>query len=237
MHASACYSEYNDQRAGLTFQIYCEGYIHWGRRVSDSPYISSTLITILTTVILISTQTHDSDVKQNAILQAIVSQLITSCSCRVSVKYIAQGNLSCGDGTTDRVLLHGALISAQESASAELHTQLQDWVNQAPTVEVIGIPLQVIPCSTYLGDEISCAIHAPMGTTSISVVNPEENKSGFDLGGVPVYASVLGGLVALVIVIVFVVVVVVAVKRKRRTKRYEINVVSYIVIIVIDWDS
>lgn len=158
--------------------------------------------------------------KLGAILNIIISQLRSTCSCQLSAKYIASSDLVCGDRTTDRVILQGSLIGAQESNSTDLHTQLQSWVDGAPSVEVIGSQLQVVPCSTYPGDEGSCVLAPATPTTPTTiprVANAEESSSS-GLGGVTLYAAVGGGVAVLLIVVLVIVLLVLAIKKRRNGK-------------------
>lgn len=130
----------------------------------------------------------------------------------------------CGDRTTDRVILRGTLIGTRESDSGDLHTQLQAWVDESPTVEVNGIPLQIVPCSTYLGGEASCDIQEPnsTATTFVRVVDQTEASSAA-LGGVTLYAAVGGGVALVLIVVLVIGVLVVVIRKRRRSKKYETN--------------
>lgn len=135
------------------------------------------------------------------------------------MKYVAEGNLSCGDRTTDRVLLRGALIGTEGSDSSDLHAQLQSWVDAGPTVEVRGIPLTVIACSTYPGGEASCQIQSPTNP-----VVETEGQASSTFGGIPLYAAVAGGVALLLGVIVVIIVLVGVRRRQRRRKRYRLVV-------------
>lgn len=130
------------------------------------------------------------------------------------MKYVAEGNLSCGDRTTDRVILHGALIGTESSGSSDLHAQLQSWVDASPTVEVRGIPLTVIACSTYPGGEASCGIESP----TVPVVGTE-GRSSSTFGGIPLYSAVAGGVALMLMVIIVIIVLVGCVRKRRRRKR------------------
>jgi hypothetical protein len=165
-------------------------------------------------------QTHDKSVKLGVILNTLVSQLTTTCSCQLSAKYISSGSLTCGDSTTDRVILQGIMVGALQSSSADLHTQLQSWVDTSPTVQVIGIPLQVVPCSTYPGGEASCELREPTGATPITIprVDSEESSSS-GLGGVTLYAAVGGGVAVLLVIAIVVILLILAVRR-RRSKQF-----------------
>lgn len=134
----------------------------------------------------------------------------------------------CGDGTTDRVILQGTLIGALQSSSADLHTQLQSWVDKRKPVEVIGIPLQVVPCSTYPGGEASCEFQDPTSpeidtttdaatpTTIPRVVNSEESSA---FGGVTLYGAVGGGVALLMVIAIVIILLALAIKR-RRSKQF-----------------
>jgi len=137
----------------------------------------------------------------------------------MSAKYVAGGNLSCGERTTDRVILQGVLVGTPESDSSELHKQLQEWVNDSPALEITGIPLKVVSCSTYIGDGTACGIQLASVTTptrTVKVADPDENVST-PLSGIPLYAGIAGG-VALLMVVVIVVVLVFLRKKCRSTK-------------------
>ncbi len=163
-------------------------------------------------------------------LGQLASELMQKCSCSLSVKYIAQADLSCDEGTTDRVVLRGALVGTRERSGAELHQQLQEWVDAGQMIQIIGIPLQVIPCSTFSGFEATCSkSSSPIpptttsppststSTTPVIKANDEKSQSSA-LGGVPFYAAVVGGVAFLVILTVVIVVLVVACKRCRARK-------------------
>ena len=166
-------------------------------------------------------QTHDRNVKLAAVLRTLIAQLESTCSCRLSLKYIASGALMCGDSTTDRVILQGTLIGALQSSSADLHMQLQSWVDTSSTVEVIGVPLQVVPCSTYPGEEATCEFQEPTSTgtnstaTTPRVIDSEE-QSATGLGGVTIYAAIGGGVAVLMVIVIVVILVVLALRRRRR---------------------
>ena len=131
---------------------------------------------------------------------------------------MAGGNLSCGDSTTDRVILRGALVGTEVSGGSDLHALLQSWVDATPTVQVRGIPLTIIACSTYPGEESSCE---PQAQSSPTV--PQVTEASSALGGIPIYAGAAGGAVFLLVVIVVIIVLVVAVKKKRKSKTYRYN--------------
>lgn len=165
-------------------------------------------------------QTHDGEVKLNAILDHLVSQLALNCSCSISKKYIAQPELTCDGSSTDRVVLQGAFVGTPERGGDELHAQLQQWVDEGQMIQVIGIPLEVVACSTYPGSEETCT--ASSATTPIIKVADETAQSS-GLGGVPLYAAVVGG-VALLVIVAIVIAVVIGVCRRRHTKKkYKTN--------------
>ena len=117
-----------------------------------------------------------------------------------------------------------SLSGTQGGSSEDLHTQLQDWVDQSPIIEVTGIQLQVVPCSTYIGGEASCEIQEPSDSTptEIQVVGPGE-ASSTALGGVTLYAVIGGGVAVLLIVAIVIGALVLAVRKKCRSKKYETN--------------
>lgn len=166
-------------------------------------------------------QTHNKDVKLNSILKILVTQLTQTCSCQLSVKYVGRGNLTCGDRTTDRVILQGQLIGTQGSNSTNLHAQLQNWVDNGPTVEVNGIQLQIVPCSTYPGGKVTCVLEVPSSTPSISVVSVVDSvgQSSSKPGGILLYVAVAGGVALLLIIAVVIIVLVIVVRKKNRIKR------------------
>ena len=130
----------------------------------------------------------------------------------------------CGDSTTDRVILQGTLIGTEGGGSTDLHTQLQSWVDGSPIVHVIGIPLQVIPCSTYPGGEASCEIQEPPNSTSSTttkVVDGPQASAG--LSGVTLYAAIGGGVAVVLIIALVIGGLVVAVRRRCRRKKYKTN--------------
>lgn len=194
----------------------------WGLK-APPPMSSDTIQCGAQGIVAYPLQIHDSSVKLGAVLNIIISQLRSTCSCRLSAKYVASSNLVCGDRTTDRVILEGTLIGALESSSADLHTQLQNWVDTGPTTEVIGSQLQVVPCSTYPGHEASCESTPATSTATTAtpatiprVADAEESSSG--LGGVTLYAAVGGGVALLLIVVLVIVVLTLAIRKRRNGK-------------------
>ena len=87
-----------------------------------------------------------------------------------------------------------------------------------PTVEIRGIPLSVVPCSTYPGGEDSCSLRTFQPTEP--VVGTEGQAAG-GFGGVTLYAAIAGG-VALLLLVIVVILVVVGCVRKRRKKKYRL---------------
>lgn len=191
----------------------------------------------LMTSCLYSLQTHDSNVKLSIAQDTIIAKLMDTCSCELSTKFIAGGNLSCGDKTTDRVILQGALIGTLERSSAELHAHLQTWVDAAHTIEVTGIPLEVVPCSTYVGSGgVSCELTTPspaptmltstvlmstMLTSTGREADPEESSS---FGGIALYSAAAGGVAVVLFVILVIVLIVLGVRKKRKTRKYRTDV-------------
>lgn len=157
-----------------------------------------------------------------AIVDVVVTQLIKSCSCPLSAKFIAEAELMCGDRTTDRVIIQAKLVSLEDTSSEELHTQLQAWVDTEPAVEITGNPLQILSCSTYPGDGVSCEIAAPSSTVSINIVDAKGQDTSSSPIGIPVYGGLIGALIVIIVIIV-VVILVVAVAR-RRMKRRSLNI-------------
>ena len=150
-----------------------------------------------------------------------------ACSCELSTKFIAGGNLSCGDKTTDRVILQGTLIGTLERSSAELHAHLQTWVDAAHTIEVAGIPLEVVPCSTYTGSGgVKCELTTPSSTPTVLTSTGREVDTGESsaFGGITLYAAVAGGVAVLLFVVLVIVVIVLCVRKRRKTKKYRTDV-------------
>ena len=95
-----------------------------------------------------SSQSYDADLKLSALQEFLVSLLTPICSCSLSTEYIAQANLTC-DG--DLTLFQGALVGTPETGGAELHGQLQSWVDEGQKIEIIWMPLKLPVCSTFGG--------------------------------------------------------------------------------------
>ena len=127
-------------------------------------------------------------------LELMASTLVMNCSC------IAQTNLTCDGGS---VVLQGALVGTEERSGAELHDQLQDWVDAGQKIQIMGVSLEVVSCSTYPGLEESCG-----RTTSAPARS-----------GIPLYAGVAGG-VALLVITTAVIVAIVACRRCCRNRKY-----------------
>ena len=143
---------------------------------------------------LLLLQTHDGAEKLNAVLERISSQLTLRCSCLFSSKLIANGELACGDRRTNSIIIRGNLIGLDNTSAALLHSRLQQWVDSSPKINVTGVFLDILPCSTYLKSEAPCETR---------------------VGGVPLYVGAVGGVVIIIIIIIVVVVAVVCRKMKR----------------------
>ena len=139
----------------------------------------------------------------------MASQLMINCSCPVPSKYIAQTSMTCDDGATDRVVVQGDLIGTDDSSGAELHSQLESWLNTTQEFLILGVPLEVVSCSTYPGFELTCR-----ETSSTTPVTMEAED--LFLSGTTLYAVIAAGVVAIFIVIAAIVVVVIVVLKKRR---------------------
>ena len=144
---------------------------------------------------LLLLQTHDGAEKLNAVLEHISSQLKLRCSCLFSSKFIANGELACGDRRTNSIIIRGNLIGLDNTSAALLHSHLQQWVDSSPRIEVTGVFLDILPCSTYLISEA-----------------PSETQ----VGGVPLYVGAVGGIVIIIIIIIIIVVVVAVIRRKMK---------------------
>ena len=163
-------------------------------------------------------QLHDHEKKLNAILGEIVNQLIGSCSCNVSLNYLLRSEFSCGNEISDPVVLQGTLIRFRNVGSTTLHAQLQTWVDTSPSVEIIGVTLKILPCSTYSGSD-TCT--QTSSSTVMSVTDSEQSSSS-SFNGIPIYASIV--LVLLVFITTVVIVVVVLKKKQGKLNRLVIVV-------------
>ena len=124
------------------------------------------------------------------------------------MNYIANSKLTCGDSTTDRVILEGALVALPEATEIKLHKHLQDWVDTSPTIEVTGVPLRVVKCSTYPSEEDSCMFKE---AATQKVVNNESRSP------VVLYGGVGGGIVVVLLLLTCIVVALIwGMRRKKR---------------------
>ena len=156
--------------------------------------------------------------KLSTVIEIVASQLAQRCSCSFSGKFIANGELTCGDRTTDRVILRGSLVGVDGTSGAQLHTQLQQWVDSSPKIEVTGVSLEILSCSTYPGNEASCLIQEPSGTVSAEAHNKAPS------GGLPLYAGVgAAGGVAILVIIVIIIVVALVCRKRMAKKNYQLN--------------
>ena len=136
------------------------------------------------------------------------------------MNYIANSKLICGDSTTDRLILEGALVALPEATEIKLHKHLQDWVDTSPTMEVTGVLLKVVNCSTYPSEEDSCAFKEAatpnVNLITQNVVNNESESPLILYGGV-------GGAVLVVLLFPWITVAIVwgIRRRKRQTNRYK----------------
>ena len=165
-------------------------------------------------------QTDDSDSKLSGILELMASQLMMNCSCYLTAKYIAQANLTCDGGIA---VLQGALIGTQEKSSAELHRQLQNWVDAGQRIQIMRVTLEVVSCSTYPGFEETCkrVTFLPTSPSTPIIDTADVTTPASALGGVSLYV-VLAGSMALAIAAATIVVIV-ACRRRCRNQKYETN--------------
>ena len=154
----------------------------------------------------------------STVLNHLASELMKTCSCPLSAKYLANADLSCSASSTDRVILTASLVGTQERHGAELHSLLQQWVNDRQMIQVQGVPLEVIVCSTYPGFAATCSntptttLNSP--TPNTSIIKISDKTSSQYIGGT------FGAVAFLCIVIIIVVVMVVLYKRhSMRTNR------------------
>ena len=130
----------------------------------------------------------------------MAAEISKSCSCAFSVNYVGRVKLNCGDGTTDRVILEGTIVALPETSEEELHEHLQSWVDAGPTLEVAGVQLTVVKCSTYLLDGKSC----------------EHDRTSKLESSVFLYSGVAVGVLLVLLLACFTMGFVWGVRRKRR---------------------
>ena len=133
------------------------------------------------------------------------------------MNYIANSKLTCGDSTTDRLILEGALVALPEATEIKLHQHLQDWVDTSPTIEVTGVPLRVVKCSTYPSEEDSCDFKAA-ATPNVNLItqNVVNNESESPL-------TLYGGVGGAVLVVLLLPCIAVAIVWGIRRKKKQIN--------------
>ncbi len=173
-------------------------------------------------------QSHDGSIKQQSILTTVAAQLATVCSCSISTRYMADTRMTCGEGTTDRVSIEGALVAVNNTDEQKLHQFLQDWVDTSPAMEVTGVSLQIIKCSTYSWGKDSCTFREDTSapTTSQTPAQPKievatlKSSNGGSLS-VIIYAGIGVG-----VVVVFGIACILAIaiwRRKNKNRTYKTN--------------
>ena len=168
--------------------------------------------------------------KQQSILTTVAGELSKVCSCPLSVRYIAHTQLTCGDHTTDRVILEGTLVALSKITETKLHQHLQDWVDTSPTIEVTGVSLQVIKCSSYPSDKESCIFKDEVSEPSSTSLPPMEfsvkvaTLTAAKEKSIPVtvYAGI-GGAVVVGLGITCIAVTAVYIIKRRRSQAYKTN--------------
>lgn len=167
-------------------------------------------------------------------MATVAAQLSKVCSCSLSVRYIANTELTCGDHTTDRVILEGAIIALNKISETKLHQLLQGWVDNSPTMEVTGVSLQVIKCSTSPLDKDSCLFKEVDASSSslpptgfkVEVVTLKAAKDSPGSIPITVYGGAGGGVVVVLGVTCFVAMIIWRIRCKRsqayKTDRYAI---------------
>ena len=110
----------------------------------------------------------------------------------------------------DVVILDGALVALPGTTETKLHENLQNWVDSGPVLEVIGIPLQVVKCSTYQSEEDTCLM-------KMQAASATSEPQSILYGGV-------GGGVVLVIALLVVVVVIIVVAVIKGGKRQSTSI-------------
>ena len=166
-------------------------------------------------------QTHSDEVKLRTVLEIVASQLAQRCSC----SFIANGELTC-DRRTDRVILRGSLIGLDDNTSAALlHFHLQRWVDGSPSIEVTGIPLDILPCSTYPINQTICEPSSSTGevtepqTSTVSVGEMSEPQNLANRGRVSSsYEAGLGVVGVLILIAIVIVIIVLAIVCRKRVK-------------------
>ena len=142
------------------------------------------------------------------------------------MEYVANGELTCGDQTTDRVIFGGALVALPGVSETTLHKNLQDWVDTSPVLEVNGVPLQVVKCSTYPLEEDTCLMKKPDSNTTkpdIDIIDPNNGKDGqssSSVGQFTLYFGVGGGAVLVVVLLMVIVLIIVVATRRTKKAQY-----------------
>ena len=95
-------------------------------------------------------------------------------------------------------------MALPKTSEEELHKHLQSWVDTSPTLEVAGVQLTLVKCSTYPSDSKSCELED-------SLPNVATSKSAFLYSGVGV-----GVLIVLLMACFTISLLVWGVRRKRR---------------------
>ena len=135
------------------------------------------------------------------------------------MNYIDNSKLTCGDSTTDRVILEGALVALPEATEIKLHKHLQDWVDMSPTIEVTGVLLRIIKCSTYPSEKDSC-VFKEAATLNVNLITQDvvNNESECPL---TLYGGVGGAVLVVLLLSCITVAIVWGIRRKKRqTNRY-----------------
>ena len=103
-------------------------------------------------------------------------------------------------------------MALPETSEEELHKHLQSWVDTSPTLEVAGVQLTLVKCSTYPSDSKSCELEGPLPNVATSKLK-NDGSSG---SSVFLYSGVGVGVLVVLILACFTIGLVWAVRRKRR---------------------
>jgi len=140
------------------------------------------------------------------------------------MRYIANPSLACGDGTTDRVILSGAIVALKETSEVKLGQLLQDWIDSTPILEVTGVSLQVIKCLINATNKDGCHLKeeviepsasSPTGLVKVSTLKSIVTKST----PIAMYGGIGGGVILVFGVSCCLAVLIWNVQRKKRQKK------------------
>ncbi len=147
-------------------------------------------------------------------MSKITSEISTRCSCPFVAEYIANAALTCGDSTTDRVIVEGSLVALPQISETSLHKLLQSWVDEGPKVEVLGSSLTVVQCSTYASDKRDCPLQNFAATDQSGATLKLETKQSDT--SIFLYGGIGAGVVVVILLTCLVVALVWGVRRKKR---------------------